>query len=95
MSKYQVFKVNDQVIWESNGTTKRGRVVAIIPALCHFYNHVDKIFLFDEYKKFNKYSKTHLSDGYWRTHESYLVLVDEAYLYWPRVNQLKLDRENK
>jgi hypothetical protein len=89
MKQTNIFKVGDCVEWESSFTKKQGVIVAVIPAGIQFYNYPLRCFIGKTYEQFAKYSKSKLSDGKKRNHVSYLVLVDNHYLYWPRVGQLK------
>lgn len=99
MKTRQKFNVGNHVIWESSGRVKEGRILAVIPAFVkiqEFNSQTKKRRLIGECKKFEKYTQSKLSDGKIRTHESYLVLVKEKYLYWPVVSMLKLrEKENK
>ena len=92
MKTKQVFKIGSIVEWESNSMKKRGKVVAVIPAHDNLIMrpHITNHLLHKSYKEFEKYNRSRLSDGLSRNHESYLILVGEKYLYWPRVSQLKL-----
>ncbi|MFA5048709.1 MAG: hypothetical protein WC516_06815 [Patescibacteria group bacterium] len=86
------FKVGDEVMWSSQASSfekvKQGVVVGIVPKGVH----VHRGFLVRGTEHLMKYNKSRLGDGYGRDHESYLVLVNDKYLYWPRVSQLNLVR---
>jgi hypothetical protein len=83
------FKVNDTVEWtshsQSNSTTKKGTVVAVVPPSTKFPNVEAE--LSTKYTFVSRYG-----GGHPRTFESYAVLVSDGkynMLYWPKPSQLR------
>lgn len=83
------FKVGDTVEWTSCGKTKRGEVVAIVPA------HIDPLSAYDQFWA-GTYDTSACSYGGSRYQESYVIAVSgngRPKLYWPRVCQLRKVRK--
>lgn len=79
------FSIGDRVTWTSQSasyrTTKRGAIVAIVPAFEDAHDYIPVEF------------RCNSSDGFGsrRKHASYLIRVDGKgrKLYWPRIIHLK------
>lgn len=89
------FKLNDQVIWESQASAttkeKRGRVIAVIPK-----GDVPTDRKTLEQLNPNLKYREQFGYGQGRDHQSYIILVpsktgrSKPTLYWPRVKHLRL-----
>lgn len=79
----QTFSAGDLVEWESQAagskTTKRGAIVQIVPAGRRRAMSPETM---------RACSRSRISDGSSRNHESYIVNVDGT-AYWPRVKHLR------
>jgi len=78
------FSINDKVRWNSQAAgiwkEKRGVIIAIVAPKREAVPIADKFAFPFRY-----------GGGVWRDHESYLVLVDNKVIYWPRVAALRLE----
>lgn len=87
-----ILNVGDKVEWLSGSnkkeTIKQGIIIKIIPKN-------DDLFIFPykkftkKYEDFEKYNKSKLGYGCSRKKESYLILVNNKFLYWPLVKYLR------
>ncbi|MFA5048733.1 MAG: hypothetical protein WC516_06935 [Patescibacteria group bacterium] len=95
-----VFKKGDCVTWCSGAnnteTVKVGVIIAVVPADYNLYFYdmkLEKVRLRNRFMWLRKYSLNMINksrNSLPRNHESYLVLVKNKYVYWPRVKYLSM-----